>query len=303
MEVDQQHRAAAPHHPVRGDRRIDAARQQAREPPAGAGRQAAGARLLAEEVERVRRAASRCGSSAPDRSRSTCQPVACLISPPTSRSICGDVSGNRLSARRDADAKRRAAADRRGRSRIAAASASKSCGAAAGIARSSRCRTRGRSARATSSTAALAPSSISMRPMTERTLRDVETRQRRPEIAHQQLDEPGPVASLERELLVVNDDGIHESVMTWLDGAGARAAAMAAADGAFDRRRQAGVDPVAGEEQSRHGGRRAPGAAAGPGASENVARGSRIDGARARSWRVAARAAAPRRSSPMRQRR
>ena len=33
-------------------------------------------------------------------SRSTRQPRAILIRPPTSRSICGDVSGNRLSARR-----------------------------------------------------------------------------------------------------------------------------------------------------------------------------------------------------------
>ena len=34
------------------------------------------------------------------RSRSTRQPVACLMRPPTSRSIWGDVNGNRLSARR-----------------------------------------------------------------------------------------------------------------------------------------------------------------------------------------------------------
>ena len=53
VEVDEQHRAAAPHHAVGRDRRIDAARQQTRDATAGPGRQSAGARLLAEEIEGV----------------------------------------------------------------------------------------------------------------------------------------------------------------------------------------------------------------------------------------------------------
>jgi len=36
VEMNQQHRAAAAHHPVRGDRRVDARREQARDAPAGA---------------------------------------------------------------------------------------------------------------------------------------------------------------------------------------------------------------------------------------------------------------------------
>ena len=100
VKVDEHDPAAAPHHPPGGDRRVDAARQQAHDLAAGADGQPAGARLLAEEVERVvgqhldvdgqlRIAADRRAS-----------PRAILIRPPTSRSISGDGIGNRLSARR-----------------------------------------------------------------------------------------------------------------------------------------------------------------------------------------------------------
>ncbi len=51
MEVDEVHVAAASHHPVGGHRRIDSAGQQAGHAPAGAGRQSARALFLAEEVE------------------------------------------------------------------------------------------------------------------------------------------------------------------------------------------------------------------------------------------------------------
>ena len=100
VEVDEQHRAAAPHHPIRRHGRVDAARQQARHAPARAGRQPAGARLLAEEVERLVGQHLDVDRSAPAASRFTRQPFACLMRPPTSRSICGEVSGKRLSARR-----------------------------------------------------------------------------------------------------------------------------------------------------------------------------------------------------------
>ena len=53
VKVDEQHRAAPPHQAICGNRRIDPARQQTRHPATGSRRKPAGARLLAEEVERV----------------------------------------------------------------------------------------------------------------------------------------------------------------------------------------------------------------------------------------------------------
>ena len=100
VEVHEGHRAAALHHAMRGDRRIDAARQQAHHATGRAGRQPAGAAFLAEEVERLVRSAARRESSSAGSSRLTRQPRASLMRPPTSRSICGDVIGKRLSARR-----------------------------------------------------------------------------------------------------------------------------------------------------------------------------------------------------------
>ena len=76
-----------------------------------------------------RSSAPRRGSSAPGSSRSTCQPRASLIRPPTSRSICGEVSGKRLSARRDRDAERPRDRPGRGRAGSPAAMASTSSGA------------------------------------------------------------------------------------------------------------------------------------------------------------------------------
>src|SRR6185503_6074192 len=39
--------------------------------------------------------------------------------------------------------------------------------------------------------------------------RHVQPRKRALEIAHEQPDEPGPVLSLQRELFIVDDDGVH----------------------------------------------------------------------------------------------
>ena len=169
MKVDQQHRAAAAHHPVRRDRRVDAARQQAGDAAAGAGRQAAGARLLAEEVERMVRQHLEVDASAPARSRSTRQPVRSLMQ---AADFALDLRrGERkplVGAPRAARGTTPACRSPRSR-RIAAASASKSCGAAAGIREVgdaehvphavARPRPRRRPA----------PSSISIRPMTDRT--------------------------------------------------------------------------------------------------------------------------------------
>ena len=53
MEVDEKHAAAAPHQSPRGDRRVDAAREQTRHSAADADRHSAGPRILAEGVERL----------------------------------------------------------------------------------------------------------------------------------------------------------------------------------------------------------------------------------------------------------
>ena len=59
VEVDERGVAAAPHHPPRRHRRVDAARQQHQHAAAGAHRQPAGAGLLAEVVVGAPRARSR----------------------------------------------------------------------------------------------------------------------------------------------------------------------------------------------------------------------------------------------------
>jgi hypothetical protein len=53
VKVHEEHGAAPPHHPIRRHGGVDAAREQARHAPAGPRRQAARARLLPEEIERL----------------------------------------------------------------------------------------------------------------------------------------------------------------------------------------------------------------------------------------------------------
>ena len=53
MEVDKGHIAAALHHPVRGDRRVESARQQGDDPARGSGRQAPKCASLVEVIERL----------------------------------------------------------------------------------------------------------------------------------------------------------------------------------------------------------------------------------------------------------
>ena len=179
MKVDQQHRAAAPHHPVRRHRRVDAARQQARDAAAGAGRQPAGARLLAEEVERVGPAASRCGSSAPDASRSTCQPRRLLDQPADlaldlRRRERQPLVGARRARRGTTPASRSPRS-----SRIAAASASKSCGPRPACEKFAMPNTRPQPLAHLVPAARSRPSSISIRPIDRPHRRHVEARQRR----------------------------------------------------------------------------------------------------------------------------
>ena len=143
-------------------------------------------------------------------SRSTRQPFASLISPPTSRSICGDVNGNRLSARRPLTRNDAGVADRRGRARMAAASASKSCGprpaceklAMPNTRRSALAHLVGHGAPRRRARSRSGPSPIGPRATSS-------PASARLQIADQHLDEPRAVLSLERQLLVVDDDRVH----------------------------------------------------------------------------------------------
>ena len=190
--------------PTAGTRRVRRCRSAGRRRPAPCRR------------SRTRgRSASRDESSARRAPRSTRHPFASLMRPPTSRSICGDVSGKRLSARRahtrnDAgstlaqvgedrrrqlvEVERRASGERKIRDAEDAPHAVAHVGP-----RRSRTRARSRSV----------PSRIESTPTGE-------IRQRRAQIAHEQLDEPRPVLPLERELLVVNDDARH--LVNWSSG-------------------------------------------------------------------------------------
>src|SRR5207244_12186769 len=69
-----------------------------------------------------------------------------------------------------------------------------------------------------------------------------------PQVAHQQVNEPGSIASLEGELLVMDDDGVH-SVSLCLGGQGSLRSVMPAPHRTLDRSGQPGFNPVAGEIQ------------------------------------------------------
>ena len=209
MEMNQNDRAAALHHPVRGDRRVDAARQQARHPPADAGRQPAGARLLAEGVERLVWRASRHGWSArDDRDRPASRRARLDARRRLRARSAGEVIGNRLSPRVARHAEADGGASPRG-PRESPPRAPRSRAARGRPSRSSRCRTRARRVRVTSVTAAVGPSTISIRPMSARTSFTSRPRGRCPQVADQLADEPRAVLPLERDFLVVDDDGSH----------------------------------------------------------------------------------------------
>ena len=150
--------------------------------------------------------------------------------------------------------------------------------------RSSRSRTTGH--------AAAGPSTSSMRPISDRTSRTSRSAVRRAQVADEPVDEPRPVPPLERDFLVVDDDGLHRAslsarasrlqdlraVTNCRRPATSRArrvrGAVPADDRALDRSGQAGVDPVAREPEARDR-RPVPGGPAGR--------------ARARTWRCLSR--------------
>ena len=130
----------------------------------------------------------------------------------------------------------------------------------------------------------------------------------------------GPVPALERDFLIVDDDGLHCVVRDAelaedsnsnfrftkftimisafsIQNSALPGRPVAAHDGALDRAREARVDPVAGEPEARESGRRSAGRAGCPAASENVACFSRTTVART-SARRARREAPPRPRAP-----
>src|SRR5262249_37138734 len=109
---------------------------------------------------------------------------------------------------------------------------------------------------------------------------DRKTRQCRLDVADQQLDEPGPVFALQRKLLVVDDDGCHgcsaASAARWP----LRTALSIVAGRPVSIQSPARTSPLTPVRTSGRGGC--------PGASENVARGSRTtDACRSRAERAA----------------
>ena len=199
--------------------------------------------------------------------------------PPTSRSICGDVSGNRLSARRAETRKRRHphvaevvedGLPRCRRRRAARAPRSKSW----------RCRTRGAAAPPPAPTRSGEPSTISMRPIFVHDTRHVEVAVAVRMFRTSRAMNHGPVAPLQRDLLIVNDNRIHEN----------RLGRQAAADGgAFDRSGQTRINPVPCEHQSRDVRSASAGASAGP-APGKMSRAARARRTREGPWLLAPRA-------------
>ena len=196
--------------PIRGHRRIDAAREQARHAAAGAGRQAAGARLLAEEIERVVR-----HHLDVNRQRRLVEidvPTLRLLDEPAHFAL--DL---RRRERQPLVGSRRRHAERLG---LPVAQVGQDGGpraaenrAARGPRRkSSRCRTRAGSDPSPRPTrpacsrgrarSRCAPSPTAPTPRA--------ARQRGLQIAHEQLNEPRTVLPLQRELFVVNNDRGHE---------------------------------------------------------------------------------------------
>ena len=115
-------------------------------------------------------AASRREWSAPDRRDPRASPCASLMRPPTSRSICGEVNGKRLSARRaltrnDAGCAIAEVAENRRRERVEVV---RRPAGVREVRDAEHARDRARAPRPTTRPA---PSSISMRPITDRTRR------------------------------------------------------------------------------------------------------------------------------------
>ena len=130
--------------------------------------------------------------------------------PPTSRSTCGDVNGSRLSDAACADTRNDAGCDvadlledrRRQRLEVVRPAA-----------RVGKVRDAEHAAQPLAHLfAGRVGPQLDLDPPHRRSYeRDVQTGQRRLQIPHQQLNEPRPVLPLQRQLLVVNDDRVHQS--------------------------------------------------------------------------------------------
>ena len=97
VKVDQHHGTAPPHHPICRDGRVDPSRKQTCEPSPGATRQAACPGLFAEKIESLIR--QHLDVNREGRFIEVHPPSSGLLDEPrtTSRSICGEVNGKRLS--------------------------------------------------------------------------------------------------------------------------------------------------------------------------------------------------------------
>ena len=182
VKVDERHRAAALHHAMRGDRRIDAAGEQARHAAGRSGRQASRRRVPCRRSRTPDRSAARRESSRSGSSRLT-RPPARLLDAPADLALDlrrGHRKALVRAARRHAKAVARAIAEvaRGSRSTIASRSQRRPAVARARRTRSSRCRRCGGCVRRPGLARGTGPSTTSMRPISARTRAHVEIRQR-----------------------------------------------------------------------------------------------------------------------------
>ena len=201
------HATPAPHQPPGRDRRIDAAREQADDPPAHADRQPARARVLAEEVERLVRQRldvdGQLGVVQID------VPPARLLDPPADFAL--DLRrGHRKplvgAPHRHAE-----------RSRVFGIEIAQDL--AGDRVDVERCPSRAGEVPGTEHLRQAIPHAGPVGAITEDDLDaplegahlpDVEVRRRLPDVPDEPRHEPRPVLPLERDLRVVNDDGLHE---------------------------------------------------------------------------------------------
>ncbi len=208
MEVDEQDEASAPHQPVRGDRRIDPARQQTRHAAARPGRQAAGARFLSEEIKRALR--QHLDVNRERRPIEIDVPPLRVLDPPAHLPL--DLRRRErqpLVGARGGHAKRRRLPiaeivedGRRERVEIVRSLAGTGEVRDAEHARQPLAHVDPRSV----------PPELDLDAAHERAnRRHVKAGERALQVPDEQLNEPRTIASLQRELFVVNDDRVHES--------------------------------------------------------------------------------------------